>query len=307
MLKKILPNLLCVFFLACACLAAEEKRLVILHFNDTHGHITTKRDGEFPAARIAHYVVEQREEHPDAVLFLHAGDEFSRGDALTRATLGASSFAVFDAMGLDAFTPGNGEFYDGPQNLLDLAAGARFPVLHANTRPEDPSIAWFPATTMVERAGVKIGIVGGGTVSQYGTFSKLGIRPFNDVAKPLAAALAKDADLVVALSHQGVVDDYVLARSNGHGIHLIVGGHSHTLLPAPVRIQREPGGETNCTWVVQAGDDGKQVGRVEVVLERPDETARYTVKSVTGGVVAIGPDMPSDDAVTALIEEAWAK
>ena len=300
--RRTMRALLCVF-LSAAFASAEEARLVILHINDTHGQTTTKRDGEYPAARIARHVASQREQHPGAVLFLHAGDEFSRGDALTRATLGASSFAVFDAMGLDAFTPGNGEFYDGAQNLLDLAAGVKFHVLHANTKPADPSVAWLPATTVVERAGVKIGIVGGGVLTKQEGSPKLETTPFNDVVKPLAAALTNNTDFVIALSHSGVMDDYVLARAET-GIDLIVGGHTHTVLPAPVRVSRVVGGVTNSTWVVQAGDDGKFVGRVEVVLERADETARYSVKSITGGLDAMGPETPADDAVTALIE-AW--
>ena len=291
-------------FLCLPHIFAEEARLVLLHINDTHGQLTTPREGGNAMSRIARYVADQREQFPGEVLFLHGGDELSRGNALVRATLGASSFALFDAMGLDAFTAGNGDFYDGAPNLLRLAAGVRFPVLHANTAPADPSARWFPATTVVERNGVKIGIVGGGrTVHFGGPEPEIRARPFNDAVKPLLGALTNKADMVVALTHQGMAQDLLLAR-HYTGIDLVVGADSHTEIKTPLSFQHVANGATNTTWVVQAGEHGGHVGRLEILLERPEGAARWKVKSVAGGLERMHAGLPGDEKMDALVQ-AW--
>ncbi len=284
---------------------ADETHLLIVHINDSHGQLTTEQNEGYPVARIAHVVNTLRERHPGKVLFLHAGDEISRGDALTRATLGASSFALFDAMGLDVFTAGNGDFYDGASNLLQIAKSVRFPVLHSNTKPEDKTIEWFPETAILERGGVKIGIVGGGRIVRYEPFPKVKLAFFNDTVKPILSTLTNNVDLTIALTHHGVANDFVLAREDT-GIDLIIGGDSHTAIPMPIPFPHARNGVTNCTWIAQAGEYGKYIGYLDVALERPNEAARYRVKSVTGHLIRLHHNMPDDEHINALVE-AWQR
>src|SRR5947209_20319383 len=53
-----------------------------------------------------------------------------------------------------------------------------------------------------------------------------------DIAKQLVPDLRKHADLVVAVTHDGIEEDEQMAREVP-GIDVIVGGHSHTLLAEP--------------------------------------------------------------------------
>ena len=123
----------------------QHVELVLLHVNDIHGQTQEHALGKKSVggyARLATAVADERRQAaqtlvpapagngatrpadgtPTYVLFFHAGDEFSRGDGLTRATLGAANIALLNAIGLDAMTPGNGEYYDGWSNLCKLPA-----------------------------------------------------------------------------------------------------------------------------------------------------------------------------------------
>lgn len=283
----------------------EDVDLVILHLNDSHGRLTTPSETSYPVSRIARYVKATRKRYPGGVLFLHAGDELSRGNALTRATKGRASFELFDRMGLDAFTVGNGEFYSGSSNLLELAAAVRFPVLHANSKPVGAGETWLPATAFFERRGVRIGIVGGGRAGN-GPSIPLRHRFFNDVLPELLPELTGKADFTIALTHQGVLRDIELAQTFD-GIDVVVGGDSHTLLPVPMPVSRVVGGATNVTWVAQAGEYGKYLGRIDVTLTRPDKNTRFKVASLKGGVVRLHDNMPEDPELDAVVDAMHAE
>src|ERR671933_87189 len=88
--------------------------------------------------------------------------------------------------------------------------------------------------------------------------------------------LRPHADVMVVLSHCGYDADVELA-CHVPGIDLIVGGHNHQLIPAPVAVGR--------TWVVQAGAEGAYVGWLAVHYEGRLE--------VTGGLLpmaGLAPD-----------------
>ncbi len=75
-------------------------------------------------------------------------------------------------------------------------------------------------------------------------------------AKPVIAKLRDEqgADVVVALTHLGIVEDTALA-SLAPGIDVIIGGHSHDEIP-PTQV----GG----TVIVQAGSYGRKLGQITI-------------------------------------------
>ena len=100
---------------------------------------------------------------------------------------------------------------------------------------------------------------------------------------------------MIALSHLGVLADAGL-----RGAHVIVGGHSHTLLsntepgaagPAPIVA---PTG----ALVLQAGAYGRYVGRLDL-----DVAEDGTVLAYAASCRHVGLDVPEDPAVAALIAE----
>lgn len=122
-----------------------------------------------------------------------------------------------------------------------------------------------------------------------------------DIAGAVAELRAQNVDLVVAVSHAGVNDrelatleamgmgpenaqvseeillakgvDQALTAANIPGIDLIIGGHSHTVLDAPLVIPNPRAGIN--TYIVQAGSYGRHVGQIR--LTRADVTEHWTV------------------------------
>lgn len=118
-----------------------------------------------------------------AVVLVDAGDMF-QGTLASNLNEGEAVIAAYNAIGYAAATVGNHEFDFGPEgpavvaNSVDddprgalkaRAAQAKFPILSANVLDADSGqrIKWpnMPASTMIETAGVKIGIIGVATES----------------------------------------------------------------------------------------------------------------------------------------------
>lgn len=116
--------------------------------------------------------------HDGGVVLVDAGDMF-QGTLAANETEGAAVIRLYNAMGYDAAVIGNHEFDYGPAGpaaipasptddrrgaLLAAAKLARFPVLTANIFMKDSGapIQWpgIAPSTMIDVAGVKVGIVG---------------------------------------------------------------------------------------------------------------------------------------------------
>jgi sulfur-oxidizing protein SoxB len=99
-------------------------------------------------------------------------------------------------------------------------------------------------------------------------------------------------DLVVVLSHNGLEVDRKFA-SLINGIDIIVGGHTHDILPAPQII--------NNTIIVQAGTHGKFVGRIDLNV-RNKKIVDYDHKLIPIVTNWIKPD----PEISGLIDKEYA-
>ncbi|MFL5581348.1 MAG: bifunctional metallophosphatase/5'-nucleotidase, partial [Gemmatimonadaceae bacterium] len=108
-----------------------------------------------------------RAAHPGRVILVDAGDDL-QGNPLAYVAARVSKdplspiVAAMNAAGYDAGAIGNHEYNYGVPLLEQAVAEARFPFLSANTFRPDGRLA-FKAWTIVERAGVRVGIVGATT------------------------------------------------------------------------------------------------------------------------------------------------
>ncbi len=242
--------------------------ITLLHVNDTHGRLYPHRHGGRVVggfARLATIVKRVRRERGDAnVLLIHAGDVLSRGDELTRRTRGAANVALMNALGFDAWTPGNGEFYDGLDVLRRRIAEANFPVLTSNVLRSETGEPLGRESVVRRVGGVRVGLLGLCTV-RPDTRAGLEVLPPLPTACRTAEALRKRADVVVAVTHLGHVFDWLLAWGAGRRLDVIVGGHSHTLLPEGTTVTSLSGRRT---LIVQAGEYCRHVGRVDLTFRR---------------------------------------
>ncbi|MBY4948162.1 5'-nucleotidase C-terminal domain-containing protein [Cupriavidus respiraculi] len=242
---------------------AKPLSLTILHVNDHHSHLDPEtislnlktaagareaisvEYGGF--ARVTAAIQALASASPN-VLKIHAGDAIT-GDLYFNISNGRADAAMMNTVCFDSFTLGNHEFDNadaGLKTFIDAlhAGGCKTPVLSANVRLGATSpLANGPvkASTVVERDGQKIGIVGLTIAGK----TKNSSRPdaattFENEAVAAQAEIdrlrAQGIDKIVVASHVGYTGELALA-SQLSGVDVIVGGDSHTLLGPTAAMQ----------------------------------------------------------------------
>jgi len=248
------------------------KVINILHTNDVHGfNIEGAYDG-MGAAKMMTFIKNFKESHKN-VLLLDGGDAL-QGHNFATLTKGENSVKVMNALGYDAMVAGNHEFDYGKERILELAEMAEFPILGANIKDENGD-SYLEAVKEFEVDGVKVAVVGittpetkykshpDGTV---GLTFKDPATAFNEVTKDI------DADVVVSLAHLGVDESSDYANTSigladgAENLDVIIDGHSHTAL--------ETGKMQNGVLIGQAGEKGKNVGIIRILLKDNEIVAK---------------------------------
>jgi len=121
---------------------------------------------------------------------------------------------------------------------------------------------------IIEKNGLKIGIIGVMSQGLYGLANQtmlVGIKVLSPVTttQKFIDELQPKTDLIIALTHEGVDDDSVLAM-NVHGLNVIVGGHSHTRLKKPKLV--------NGVIIVQTGAFCENLGVLDLTVENKKVT-----------------------------------
>ena len=262
--------------------------LTIWHINDAHG-----QTDRYPL--LATLLGTLRPADPDRTdLLVHAGDEFSKGDPLTTCTLGRANIQLLNALGVDAMTPGNGEFYWGINLLRQRISEAGFPFLTANVT--DAAGACVARPYAILPAGpLRVGVIGLCTVrEQFPSAAGLTVEGAAASARRLVPVVREQADVVVVLSHLGKPADLKLAQAVD-GIDLIIGGHSHTVMPQGQHV-RSPSGED--VLVAQTGQKLEYLGKVQLDLKKTD--GGYEVAASRAQLIAIDDTIVPDPHISDL-------
>ncbi|HEX6848585.1 MAG TPA: metallophosphatase [Chitinophagaceae bacterium] len=284
-------------------LAAGEKayRLTILHTNDVHSRIdpfpmdgSTNQGLGGVAARAD--IIEKIRREEEHVLLLDAGDIF-QGTPYFNFYKGEPEIKAMSLMGYDATTIGNHDFDAGLENLANqLANNATFPMLVANYDfTGTPMEHKYQPYKIFKKGKIKIGVFGlgiemTGLVPENLSGGTIYLDPVTK-GNELAFILKKEknCDLVVCLSHLGYqysdnkVSDKRLANES-ENIDLIIGGHTHTFLSAPVVFKNKKGDDV---LVAQVGWAGIHLGRLDFDFtknskKKLSEASAITVTKKTG-------------------------
>ncbi|MGW8208114.1 MAG: bifunctional metallophosphatase/5'-nucleotidase [Syntrophobacteria bacterium] len=301
--------------------------LVVLHTNDTHGHPV--KFFQYPAPDVgglparATVVARIREQHRN-VLVLDAGD-LNTGRLESNLFKARPDLEGYNYIGYDAMVIGNHEF-DNPLNVLrEQIELANFPFISANVRTEGGDYLAEPYI-IKELDGLKVAIFGLTTkeTEVIGNPENTRDLVFEDeieIANNLVPELRRKADLVIALVHLGIYD----SSSKGSkrlayevsGIDLIVDGHSHTKLDAPIVVTHPLTGHN--TPIVQAWKWGLILGKVDLfvqnkrVIDYRFEAIPINLKEVEkrpdGAKVYhfIGEEIPEDPKLLDLLKPYVAK
>ncbi len=264
--------------------AAERLHLVVLHTNDVHGQVQTRKatwlDKQNPPLigglpRLAAFVNATRAEcakSGDGLLVVDAGDWY-QGTPEGMVDDGLGFVTALAQVGYDACAIGNHEFDRGLPNVLRILKESKIPAVCANLdeRASGKPVEWVQPAHVARVEGhdahgswtLRVGLVGLLTpVTPDITHPDARTLDFLDPSKALSRvqqSLAGQVDWVLPLTHLGVEGDRVLARAHPE-LSLIVGGHSHTFLKEGVL--------EGATRIVQTGSKCSAVGRVDVWFDR---------------------------------------
>ncbi|MBK9390643.1 MAG: bifunctional metallophosphatase/5'-nucleotidase [Bacteroidetes bacterium] len=313
-----------------ALTAQEPKRIVILHTNDMHSRLTgygpesyyspltvndDKTTGGF--ARIAAVIENEKKHNTGTTLVLDAGD-FLMGTLFQHLepTTGFQ-LPLMKKIGYDVVCIGNHEFDYGPEKLTDIVAssskrGVLPAVLLGNAvfckkDGRDDSLeglfrsGTIKRTDIIERDGIKFGFFSlmGKVADENAAYAKpVKFSKQIATAKKLVKDLEKEGcDIIICLSHSGIDpdknggwtgEDTELAEKV-RGIDVIISGHTHSQLDRPLIVNGIP--------IVQAGDNGRYVGRLEIILENG------SVKFKDGNLIPIDDKIPGETEIESGIIE----
>lgn len=299
--------------------AAEPIHLTIVGTNDIHGWVMPIADSSVKGgglAAFAAYMKILRDDNPGGVLLFDAGDLF-QGTLASNLSEGEVVVAAMNAIGYDAAAIGNHEFDFGPVGPNVTAHGpnddvfgtlksrmsqAKFPMLSANIYEHDSKIRpeWLPGdgTLMLERKGVKIGVIGLTTPQTPQTTMPINVASLSFAALAPEALVAakrlreKGAHVVVAVMHAGgkcahwdspadvsscdvdSAEVFTMLKALPPGtVDAVIAGHVHAII----------GHVFNGTPVIETYGMGKTFGTIELWLDPATKAvipARTEVKPV---------------------------
>ena len=245
-----------------------------------------------------------RAREPNVFLF-DAGDIFT--GALAKLTQGELSFELMMTMGYDAMAIGNHEFEFGTEILAWEKNRAPFPVLAANMFYKDTDHPFAPPHAVIERGGIRIGVIGimGQDAATAIIPSFIAPLDVNDPVEPVRRSveeLRDDVDLIVLLTHQGKtapmqtdaesdprlqrdIDADIWLSGSVEGIDVHFSGHADAGTPEPV-VNEKTG-----TLIMQTYGQATHLGYLQVVVdEKTGKIASYDGKLIPVDASHLTPD-----------------
>lgn len=203
-------------------------------------------------------------------LFVDAGDTFD-GSPVAQNSRGQALIPILNAMGYDAWTPGNRDFAWPKADFQAVTSQLNFPMVCANLQDAATGQFVFPRYLIKQVGSVKIAIIGLTSLAGGGQgFQVLGGNTPGTVLESSVSTLAADIraqenpDVVIVLSHLGFYQDQKLA-SRTTGIDVIVGAHTHHNVFTPPVVANADGSRN--VIVAQAGSHGKYLGRLQLWVQ----------------------------------------
>ncbi|MDT2660387.1 bifunctional UDP-sugar hydrolase/5'-nucleotidase [Enterococcus hulanensis] len=262
-------------------------KLTFLETSDMHGYVyptdySGKQNLVFGAAKVAAKLKELRAQAAGPVITIENGD-FIQGSPLSYYLAKEKSSAkeltkLINLMAYDVQVIGNHEFNYGIDYLKEAIESYHAPVLAANILNEAGQPYFGKAYTIIEKAGIKIAILG--LTTEYiphwenpETLADLTFANIVETAKKYVPLLKQQADLVIVSYHGGFEKDLTTGEATealtgenegykllqeAEGIDALFTGHQHRTIAAKI----------NGVPVVQPGYRGNHIGEIQLTIEK---------------------------------------
>ena len=242
--------LLAVTLYCCKNESGTPGKVVIVSTNDMHAQLA-----RFPLLAT---LIQQKKTEGGEVIVVDAGDRFSGNPYVDHALeRGEPMIRLMNKVGYDVVTMGNHDFDYGQKILKKRLHEANFPVVCANMLSEKSELGQLPAYQMIERGGLKFcffSLIQTGAnhlpATNPANLEDISFRYFKDVV-PEYKRVAEECDVMIGLTHLGFANDSLLALVMPE-LEVIVGGHSHTVIREPKKV--------NGVLIGQAGSNLEYAG-----------------------------------------------
>ncbi len=307
-----------------AAASPAASKIVILATNDLHGTLENPR-AKLGYAALASYAAAQRELYGTGLVTVTDCGDVSQGDPFSSLCDDQFPARAMGASGYDVAVPGNHDFDNGVEalvqaaatenlaltccNFTDAAGACVFEPYHVIEYPAASGtvrVAYVGVTTPTTRGSKDIfkdsadNFIYDFAIDETGDALASAVQQAADDARNKAAA-----DYVVLLAHLGQSwspaiwrSDTLVSKTNG--IDAVLDAHTHQLYAQTVA--NKDGAEVP---IVQAGSRFCAISRLEIDLAARTATASAVATGVTGELVRSWDGR--DGEVTALIDEFDAK
>jgi len=271
------------------------QNLTIFYVNDLHAQYIPLKSGNSQTGGMEALYELVRRERNDHTLMLDGGD-YETGTLLSVLSVdgvrGGGVIRMMNLIGFRASVIGNHEFDNGWQNLKRMQKLANFDILSANLFQEGRLFA-DKAYAIYTVNGLKVGVIGLSMADLYSmtyppNLDRIQTEKVIPAARKIVRMIDPKTDLIILLTHQGFKMDSLLAVAVPQA-DVIVGGHSHTELRRPVRV--------NGAIIAEAGSRSQNLGRLDL------EVRNDRVESFTGRLIPVRDvRIPKNSPMKALVK-----
>lgn len=231
----------------------------LLGINDFHGRLLPERSGGIDrggAAYISTVINDLRNANPTTFL-IGAGDSAGATQLASALLQDEPSVEVYNKLRFDTTSVGNHEFDKGLSEAMRLTrggknpvrgtdwGGAKFPYLAANLEYKDTGKPVFDPYTILERNGIKIGVIGAVTKDLPTLVTPTGIASMNVLDEPtginkyVEEVKQKGAQIIIVAIHEGGTPTVADGQEKVNGpivdiaarvdprVDVIISGHTH--------------------------------------------------------------------------------
>ena len=253
-----MKKLLCSLFVlsAVSTAMAQEVNIKLLGTSDVHGRIVPwsygadieDKSGSY--AQIATYVKDVRKNNKNVVL-VEVGDAIQDNqiDVFAKDKKYYKDHPipkVLNEMNYDIFVLGNHEFNFGMKALDEILKDIKAKKLTANFYYKKNDKRYIDATTIIEKDGVKLGIIGLSTPMSAKFEEDTGnlkdmkfTSPTEEARTQVEKLKAKGVDAIIAVTHMGIDNENNISDTGMRdvinavdGIDVVIAGHMHKDVPS---------------------------------------------------------------------------
>lgn len=184
-----------------------------------------------------------------------------------------------------------------PANLIKISQEVGYPILAMNVYDKETDELAFEPYMIQEIGDLKVAVLG--LAANF--IDKMMPESFHEGVRftsgedelpgMIEEVGKKGADLVVLLSHNGFNQDIQLVKDIS-GIDIVLSSHTHNRIFEPVWVDQ--------TVVIQSGSHGSFLGRIDLDFDEG-------IQSVKHELIEIKPEIPEDERMKALVDEALAE